>query len=173
MSAAKQTKKDQKTAASNELSERLEQVFLAGLGALSTASEIGAKTFDSLVDQGQGYRKAASKKTGDLIEDVQDAVREVTEGAQTRASGLIDQVREQSNVTRLNDVFDKRVDATLHRLGVPTQKDLDALNAKLDKLIKLVEAKDKKPAAKKATRKKPAAKKATTKKRRVAKKVAA
>lgn len=176
MSAKKRKKQDQNENAVGEVSERLEQVFLAGLGALSTASDIGAKTFDSLVDQGQAYRKAASKKTEELLGDVQDAVREVSEGAQTRASGLIDQVREQSKVTRLHDVFDQRVEGALHRIGVPTQSDIGALNAKLDKLMKLVEGK--KPAARKTAKKKAAprkktARKATSTKRKVAKKAPA
>ena len=167
MSENKTGKKEDKGRTSGDISEHLEQVFLAGLGALSTATEVGAKTFDSLVDQGQSYRDAASKKTEDLIEEVQDAVREVTEGAQTRASGLIDQVRERAGVDRLHDVFDNRVNGALKRLGVPTQREVDNLNTKLDKLIELVEAKEAKPAAKKRT-----AKKATTKKRKVAKKAA-
>lgn len=176
MSAAKKDTKDQKTSTTDELTERLEQVFLAGLGALSTATEIGAKTFDSLVDQGQEYRKAASSRTEKLIEDVQDAVRDVSEGAQERASGLIDQVREQPNVTRLHDVFDARVERAFHRLGLPTQKDVDALDKKLNKLIKLIEAKDIKAASKKSTARKTSKKKTTGKKktsRKVAKKAAA
>jgi poly(hydroxyalkanoate) granule-associated protein len=165
MSAKNTDKKENDGKTSGDISEHLEQVFLAGLGALSTATDVGAKTFESLVNQGQAYREAASRKTEDLIEEVQDAVREVTEGAQTRASGLIDQVRERTGVDRLHDVFDNRVGGALKRLGVPTQSDVDDLNAKLDKLIELVEAKKAKPAAKKRT-----AKKATTKKRTVAKK---
>ena len=176
MSAKKRKKQDQNENAAGEVSERLEQVFLAGLGALSTASDIGAKTFDSLVDQGQAYRKAASKRTEELLGDVQEAVREVSEGAQTRASGLIDQVREQSKVTRLHDVFDQRVEGALRRIGVPTQSDIGALNAKLDKLMKRVESK--KPAARKSAKKKAApkkktARKATSTKRKVAKKAPA
>ena len=168
MSAKKRKKQDQNENAAGEVSERLEQVFLAGLGALSTASDIGAKTFDSLVDQGQAYRKAASKRTEELLGDVQEAVREVSEGAQTRASGLIDQVREQSKVTRLHDVFDRRVEGALQRIGVPTQSDISALNAKLDALMKRVESKNKKPAAKKKV-----TRKATSTKRKVAKKASA
>ena len=170
MSAAKKETNEQNTSATEELTESLEKVFLAGLGALSTATDFSAKTFESLVDQGQAYRKAASAKTEKLIEEVQDAVKDVTGGAQERATGLIDQVREQSNsnVTRLQDVFDSRVEGALRRLQVPTRSDIEALNEKLDTLIKLAEAGSKKPAAKKT-----ASKKATTRKTKVAKKTAA
>jgi poly(hydroxyalkanoate) granule-associated protein len=165
MSANKTSKNEDNGKPSRDISKNLEQVFLAGLGALSTATEVGAKTFDSLVDQGQSYRDGASRKTEGLIEEVQEAVREVTEGAQKRASGLIDQVRERTGAERLHDAFDKRVDSAMKRLGVPTRREVNNLNAKLDKLIELVEAKEAKPAAKKRT-----AKKATSKKSKVAKK---
>jgi poly(hydroxyalkanoate) granule-associated protein len=145
-----------------DISNQLENVFLAGLGALSTVTEVGAKTFDSLVDQGEDYRAKASKKTDELIGDVQDAVRGATEGAQSKASGLFDQVRETSKVDRLQEVFDRRVDSALKRLRVPSQSDMDVLNAKLDKILKIIDAKPAKRAkAAKATKaSKPAAKKA-------------
>ncbi len=176
MSAAKSKKKDPNSNAGGDISDRLEHVFLAGLGALSTASEIGAKTFESLVDQGEQYRKKASKTTEKLIREAQEAVRDVTENAQSRASGLFDQVRDTSNVSKLHDVFDRRVDSALSRIGVPTRKDFDALNAKLDKLIKLVEtvpAGDEKPAPRKAAAKKTATRKKASKKKVSKKKASA
>jgi poly(hydroxyalkanoate) granule-associated protein len=164
MSANKASDKNKASAASAEIADHLENVFLAGLGALSTASEIGAKTFESLVDQGEKYRTKASKKTEQLIEEAQDAVREVSENAQSKASGLFDQVRETSRVDRLQGVFDGRIDDALHRLGVPTRKDVDALNAKLDQLIELVESRQTKPASKAATKKRKVARKPAAKK---------
>ena len=164
MSAKKTSRKTRKSAPIADISDRLEQVFLAGLGALTTASEIGAKTFESLVDQGQAYSKKASDRTGELIDEVQEAVREVTAGAQGRAAGLIDQVRESSEVSRLHDVFDNRVEGALKRIGVPTQKDIDVLHAKLDRLIDLVDGKPAKPAAKKRAAKKTSVKKTPVKK---------
>ncbi len=162
---------DKKTGA--DISESLEQVFLAGLGALSAATEVGAKTFDSLVDQGEAYRQKASKKTEEIIEEVQEAVREVADSAQERATGLFDQVRETTKVEGLHDAFDRRVEGALARIRVATQKDVEALNARIDTLIDLIEAKEAKPAPKKRAAKKAATKKTTTKKRKVAKKKAA
>jgi len=144
------------TSVGADISHQLENVFLAGLGALSTVTEVSAKTFDSLVDQGEDYRKNATKKTEKIIGEVEQAVRGATENAQSKASGLFEQVRDTSKVDRLQKVFDDRVDDALKRLRVPSQRDIKALNAKLDKIIRLVDPKPAKPAAKKsAAAKKP------------------
>ncbi|HSM32407.1 MAG TPA: phasin family protein, partial [Woeseiaceae bacterium] len=61
----------------NEFTEQLDNVFLAGLGAFANAQKMGSETFESLVKDGEKFRKEASKKTEKLIDDVQDSVREM------------------------------------------------------------------------------------------------
>ena len=156
--AANQAKKQENLSEEKaELTDRLEQVFLAGLGALAAAQEVGTKTFESLVSQGEDFRKKANDKTDELIDDVQEAVREVRENAQSKAEGLFDQVRESSQVSRISSVFDQRVAGALKRLTVPSRADLEKLNVKLDRLIELVEGKQK-VTVKKASKKKSARK---------------
>lgn len=162
MTASKAEKKTETTEENADLSNRLEQVFLAGLGAFSTAQEVGVKTFDSLVNQGEDFRKKATDTTEKLIGDVQEAVQEIKEDATSKAEGLFDQVRESSQVTRISSVFDERVAGTLKRMAVPSKADIEVLNDKIDRLIELVEAQaPKKAAAKKTTAKKAPAKKAS------------
>jgi poly(hydroxyalkanoate) granule-associated protein len=110
-----------------EITEQLEHVFLAGLGALSNAQKVGVKTFDALVKQGEDFRDETSKKTESLIDDVQDAIRGMTSDAQSKATGLLDQVRGASNLDKLHDVFDSRVQGALDRLNVPSKKDFDSI----------------------------------------------
>ena len=151
-----------------EITEQFEHAFLAGLGALSNAQKAGEKTFDKLVKQGEDFRKKTTKKTESLIDDVQDAIRDMTEDAQSKATGLLDQVRDKSNLSKLPSVFDARVADAMDRLNVPSKKDIEAINRKLNKILKML---DEKPAPKKA----PAAKRKTTKKvakKTVTKKVA-
>ena len=124
-----------------EITEQLEHAFLAGLGAFSNAQKAGEKTFDKLVKQGEDFRKKTSKKTESLIDDVQDAIRDMTGDAQSRAEGLLDQVRDKSNISKLPSVFDARVADAMERLKVPTKKDVDAINRKLTKILKLLEEK--------------------------------
>ena len=147
-----------------EIAEQLEHVFLAGLGALSNAQKAGVKTFDALVKQGEDFRDETSKKTESLIDDVQGAIRGMTSDAQSKATGLLDQVRDVSNFDKLHDVFDSRVQGALDRLNVPSKKDFDSINSKLNKILKELDGKatatSKKPraAAKRKTAAKPARK---------------
>lgn len=167
MTARKGKTKQKDSTRVEEITEQLEHAFLAGLGALSNAQKAGEKTFNKLVKQGEDFRKKTSKKTESLIDDVQDTIRDMAEDAQSRATGLLDQVRDKSNLSKLPSVFDARVADAMDRLNVPSKKDIDALNRKLNKILKLLEEK---PAASKpratTTRKttKKAAKKPVAKK---------
>jgi poly(hydroxyalkanoate) granule-associated protein len=132
-----------------EIREQLEDAFLAGLGAFANAQEAGEKRFDKLVKEGEKFRKKTTKKTEALIDDVQKAIREMTDEAQSKATGLLDQVRGKSRLDKLNEVFDKRVAGAMDRLQMSTKKDIDAINRKLDKIMKLLEARQ--PVAAKKT----------------------
>jgi poly(hydroxyalkanoate) granule-associated protein len=156
-----------------DITEQLEQAFLAGIGALSNAQKAGEKTFDSLVKQGEAFRKKTTRKTESLIDDVQAAIRDMSGDAQSKATGLLDQMRDKSNLRKLQGAFDSRVADAMDRLNVPSKNDIDKINTKLNKILRAVESKPKAPAkkaaapakrktAKKVTRKK--AKKATAKK---------
>lgn len=166
-----QSKQKGKSSRTAEIADQLEHAFLAGLGALTSPQEIGNKNFESLVKKGESFRKKATDKTEELIDDVQEAIRQMSDDAQSKATGLLDQVRDSSKLDKLNSAFDSRVAGAMDRLGVASKRDLDKLNRKLDKVLKAVEgskATARRPArkkvAKKKVTKKKVAKKATTKK---------
>jgi poly(hydroxyalkanoate) granule-associated protein len=171
--ARKKSTASQKSAASRgaEISNQLENAFLAGLGALSHPQDIRSTSFEALVEKGETFRKKATSKTEELIDDVQEALREMSDDAQSRATGLLDQVRDSSRLDKLNSAFDARVAGAMDRLGVASKRDLDNLNRKLNKILKAVEGE--KAPAKKASGK-TVAKKKTAKRsgRSVAKKPA-
>ena len=144
--------------------DQFEHVFLAGLGAMSNAQKAGAKTFDSLVKQGEEFRNRASERTDSLIEEVQDAIRGMTSDAESKTTGLLNKVRDASKLDNLYSVFDARVADAMDRLNVPSKNDIDAINKKLNKIMKLLDEQKKpasakpRPAAKRKTRKKAVAK---------------
>ncbi len=144
-----------------EIKEQIEHVFLAGLGALSNAQKAGEKTFESLVEQGEAFRDRASERTESLIDEVQDAIRDMAGKADTRATGLIDKMRGATNLETLESAFDKRVASAMERLNVPSKSDLDKVNRKLNKVVRMLEEKDKPvvSTSKPKTRKKAAKKK--------------
>jgi poly(hydroxyalkanoate) granule-associated protein len=157
-----------------EIAGQLEHVFLAGLGALANTQKVGSKAFETLVQQGESFRKGATDKTEALIDDVQSAIRGMAHEAQSRATGLLDQMRETPQMEKLQSVFDSRVDSALNRIGVASKHDLDELNAKLDRLLRTVgkqEAGTHKKAAKKKSSKKKVSKKKASKKKASGKKV--
>ena len=175
----KATRKKDSDVSSHEVAEQLEHAFLAGLGALANTQKAGSKAFDTLVEQGKTFRKATTNKTESLIDEVQGAIRGMADATQTKASGLLDQMRDTPQMEKFQSVFDSRVESALDRLGVASKSDIDALNAKLNKALKAgakTKAATKKPAKKAAAKKRPAkkaAKKATKKKvakKKVAKK---
>ena len=171
MATRKTTKKQaHKDTRGGEVAEQLEHAFMAGLGALSDAQKKGAARFESLVKEGEKFRKKATSRTESLIDDVQDAIRGMADGAQSRAGGLLDQVRDKSQLDKLQSAFDTRVADTMDRLNVPSKNDIDAIHKKLNKIVRLLEEQGKPAAKKKATRK-PATKKTATPKK-VAKKTA-
>ena len=164
--ADKKPEKNQKDSENrvNEITEQLEHAFMAGLGALSDAQKKGAKTFDSLVKEGEKFRKKTTSKTESLIDDVQDAIRDMADDAQSKATGLLDQVRDKSRLDKLQSAFDTRVADAMDRLNVPSKNDIDAINKKLNKIIRLLND-DAKPAAKKATNRKRTTKRPAAKKK--------
>ena len=147
-----------------EFAGQLESAFMAGLGALSDAQKKGAKTFESLVKEGEKFRKKATSRTESLIDDVQDAIRDMADDAQSKAGGLLDQVRDKSRLEKLQSAFDTRVADAMDRLNVPSKNDVETINRKLNKLIRLLEEQDK-PAAKKTTTRKRTTKKPAAKKK--------
>ncbi|MGI9233854.1 MAG: phasin family protein [Woeseiaceae bacterium] len=165
MAGKKGTKK--RKVSDKNVAEQLEHAFLAGLGALSNAQKAGEKTFDSLVKQGEQFRKKTTKRTESLIDNVQDAIRDMTDDAQSKATGLLDQVRDKSNISKLQGAFDTRVADAMDRLNVPSKNDVDKIHKKLNKILRTLDEKPKaakKPVAKKAKPAKKVAKKVTKKK---------
>jgi len=160
-STRKQADSDSKP---TEIAEQLEHAFMAGLGALSDAQKKGAKTFDSLVKEGEKFRNKTTSKTETLIDDVQDAIRDMADDAQSKATGLLDQVRGKSRLNKLQSAFDTRVADAMDRLNVPSKNDIDAINKKLNKIIRLLNE-DGKPAVKKTTTRKRTTKKPAAKKK--------
>jgi poly(hydroxyalkanoate) granule-associated protein len=158
---AKQTASESRV---GEFADQLEHAFLAGIGALSDAQKKGAKRFDSLVKEGEKFRKKATSRTEALIDDVQDAIRDMAGDAQSRAEGLLDQVRDKSQLSKLQSAFDTRVADAMDRLHVPSKNDIDAINKKLNKIIRLLDEQGKPAPKKTATRKRATKKPATRKK---------
>ena len=92
----------------------LEQVWLAGLGALALTEEEGSKFFHSLVKKGE----VVEKKSKARLDDVVDAAKKVPGTA----------------ISTIERRTDETFQQVMKRLGVPTRRDIDLLSRRIEKL---------------------------------------
>jgi poly(hydroxyalkanoate) granule-associated protein len=140
-----------------------QQIWLAGLGAFSKAQEEGGKVFEALVKEGVTLQK----KTQSVAEDKLSEVA-------SKMSGMAGEVTSKAGQhwDKLETIFEERTAKALAKLGVPSAKDVAALNARIDALAAQLEG-GKAPAAPRAAAKKAAAKPAAKRAPRAAAKKAA
>ena len=98
-----------------------QQIWLAGLGAFSKSEEEGeegAKLFDRLVEAGREIESKTREQTQARVKDMTSKVRE----------------RTGETMEKMEKAFDDRLNGALSRLGIPSKKDVDSLNSKIEKL---------------------------------------
>jgi poly(hydroxyalkanoate) granule-associated protein len=132
----------------NDIMESAHKVWLAGLGAVAMAEEEGGKLFSSLLDKGQ-------KLEGKSREQVEKAKGTVA-GMKTVA---------ESYWETFGRTVDDQMTAVIHRIGVPTKDEIEALTKKVEDLTVAVDnLRTKSTAKRKTTAKRTTAKKTTAKK---------
>jgi poly(hydroxyalkanoate) granule-associated protein len=124
-----------------------QQIWLAGLGAFGKTQEEGAKVFEALVKEGRVLegrtRRFAEAKMSQMSSQWGKTATEAT----AKATATWD---------KLEQVFEDRVARALHRLGVPTNRDIQHLSKRVAALTasvqKLSGARRPRAAARKAKR---------------------
>ena len=109
----------------SSVKESAQQIWLAGMGAFAKAQAEGGKVFEALVKEGSKLQK----KTQGLAED---KIGEVT----GKMSAMADTVSAKAgqNWDKLEAIFEQRTAKAMHKLGVPTAKDVEALAKRVDEL---------------------------------------
>jgi poly(hydroxyalkanoate) granule-associated protein len=136
----------------NDIMESAHKVWLAGLGAVAIAEQQGGKFFANLVDEGQKLEKKSKAKV---------------EKAKGTVSGM--KTVAESYWETFGRTVDDQMTAVIHRIGVPTKDEIEALTKKVEDLTVAVDnlrtkSAATKPAAKKTTAKKTTARKTAAKK---------
>jgi poly(hydroxyalkanoate) granule-associated protein len=103
--------------------ESVEQIWLAGLGALVLAENEGGKLFKTLVKKGEVAQKSTMGKTKSLVEEQIEDMKEMT----------------TDRLAKIGDAFDHQVAVALGRIGVPTKKEIATLTKSVEGLRKTVE----------------------------------
>jgi poly(hydroxyalkanoate) granule-associated protein len=108
-----------------------QQIWLAGLGALSRTQQEGAKFFDSLVEEGVRIQE----KTHAYNEE------QLKQGHQ-QTTAWMEQARKRTNAAmgKLEKAFDERIARAAKRMRIPTHEDLQELSARIDALTREVRA---------------------------------
>jgi poly(hydroxyalkanoate) granule-associated protein len=115
-----------------------QQIWLAGLGAFSKAQEEGGKVFEALVKEGATLQRKTQAVAEEKISDVTSKMSSMAGDVTAKAGQQWD---------KLESIFEERTAKAMGKLGVPTKKDLDALNKRIDELSAAL-AKASKPSAK-------------------------
>ena len=101
------------------------EIWLAGLGAFSKAQTECKKIFDKLIEQGKDFEETFKSQSQKATKNVKSTVSESVGSARKKAAESWD---------KLEGVFEKRVEKSLHRLGVPTNDELNKLVDRIEKL---------------------------------------
>ncbi len=108
-------------ATENQLAVRIResanQIWLAGLGAFAKAQQEGAKMFEALVEEGEKVQEKTKTVTDERLAEMR-----------SKATGTWD---------KLEQVFEDRVERALHRLNVPSRKDVDVLTQRVAELTEM------------------------------------
>ena len=125
-----------------------QQIWLAGMGAFAKAQDERGKFFETLVKEGLSLQK----KTQGMAEE---KISEVT-GRMSAMAGTVT-AKAGQNWDKLEAIFEQRTAKALSKLGVPTAKDVQALNQRVEELAAAVARLSKSAAPAKAARTAPKA----------------
>jgi poly(hydroxyalkanoate) granule-associated protein len=107
-----------------------QQIWLAGLGAFAKAQEEGNKVFEALVKEGVTLQKKTQAVAEERVTEATSKVSAIAENITDRAGHQWD---------KLETIFEERVGKALNKLGVPTNRDIEALLKRVEELNKSVQ----------------------------------
>ena len=113
------------SAMTDAMKAQAQQIWLAGLGAFSKAQQDGAKAFEKLVSDGMSMQRKAQETAEEKLAEATERAQQAAEQFKERASG---------QWGKFEGIFEDRVAKALHRMGMPSVMDLQALQARVEAL---------------------------------------
>jgi poly(hydroxyalkanoate) granule-associated protein len=110
--------------------ESAQQIWRAGLGAITKAQAEGGKVFESLVKEGLSMQRKTQSVAEEKISEATNKMAGMASDIATKATG---------QWGKLEDIFEDRVAKALNKLGVPSAKDVSALIERIDALSQAVQ----------------------------------
>lgn len=115
---------------SGSVRDSAQQIWQAGLGALSKAQAEGTKAIEALVKEGTTLQRKTQAAAEEKISEATSKMSNMATDITSKATGQWD---------KLESIFEDRVAKALNKLGVPSAKDINALVARVDELNKSVQ----------------------------------
>jgi poly(hydroxyalkanoate) granule-associated protein len=117
-----------------------QQIWQAGLGAITRAQAEGTKAVESLVKESISIQRKTQAAAEGKLTEATHKVSSMATDISSKASGQWD---------KLESIFEERVAKALKKLGVPTASEVDALHARIDALSKVAPKSSRTTAARK------------------------
>jgi poly(hydroxyalkanoate) granule-associated protein len=130
------------SAFSAHVQDSAQQIWLAGLGAFTKAQEEGSRVFDALVKEGTAMQRKTQQAAEEKLAEATQRMTSMAQEMGSRATGQWD---------KLESIFEERVAKALHRLGMPTAAEVQALRAQVEDLSQTVKTLSSKSPTSKAT----------------------
>ena len=112
-----------------QLLQNVQQIWLAGMGAVARAQRDGPSAFSDAVLEGlrllNQSRSTAQQMVRDVFETAQETLQSRVGGARDQAQGTWD---------NLESLFQTRVQRAMHQLGVPTAEEIRVLTQRVAEL---------------------------------------
>jgi poly(hydroxyalkanoate) granule-associated protein len=113
--------------ASDSSAPPVQQVWLAGLGALAKAQQEGSKAIEALINDGLSFQRKSQSEAQQRLHEATERLSHLASDFAQPASGRVD---------KLEHLFEDRVAKALHRLGMPSLLDIQMLNDRVAQLEK-------------------------------------
>jgi len=108
-----------------------QQIWLAGLGALSRTQQEGGKFFDALVEEGVRIQEKTHAYTQEQVKQARDQTAPWTETARKRTNAAM---------SKIEQAFDERLAHAMKRMNMPSHQDVQDLSARIDALAQELRA---------------------------------
>jgi poly(hydroxyalkanoate) granule-associated protein len=102
--------------------ESAQKCFLAGLGALSFASERGSRLFDDLIKKGKDFESKGKQS----FEGTEDRMTEMKKMAESYGKTF-------------ESAMDEKLKKVITKIGIPTKEDISNLSKRVEALMTNVE----------------------------------
>lgn len=108
------------------LASGVRNAWLAGLGALSMAEQVGSQVFDALVEEGKSWERQRRETTEAVAKKLDQLRGESAQVAEEAGEAAQERVRSEVNTA-------------LESIGVPSRSDLDDLRGQVEDLTDRLE----------------------------------